>query len=88
MLAMYPQPTELDAKNYLYQKQQAGYMSGTIANYVKAYRSFFGYLLTNGLYDLEYQRLKLPKIKYKERRVLPAKKSESYFKRLTMTRIG
>jgi len=69
LLAMYPKPTESDIKNYLYQKQQAGYMSGTIANYVKSYRSFFGYLLINGLYDLDYQRLKLPKITYRERRV-------------------
>jgi site-specific recombinase XerD len=44
-------------------------MSGTIANYVKEYRNFFGYLFTNGLYDLDYQRLKIPRIKYRERRV-------------------
>jgi integrase/recombinase XerD len=69
LLSVYLKPTESDIKNYLYQKQQAGYMSGTIANYIKAYRSFFGYLFTNGLYDLDYQRLKLPKITYRERRV-------------------
>ena len=44
-------------------------MSGTIANYIKSFRSFFGYLYTNSLYNLDYQRLKLPKIKYRERRV-------------------
>jgi integrase/recombinase XerD len=69
LLSVYPRPTESDIKNYLYQRQRAGYMSGTIANYVKSYRSFFGYLLTNGLYDLDHQQLKIPKIKYRERRV-------------------
>jgi len=79
LLSVYPRPTELDIKNYLYQKQQAGYMSGTIANYVKSYRSFFGYLLTNGLYDLDYQRLKIPKIKYRERRVPTDKEVKKLF---------
>ena len=69
LLTLYLNPTESDIKNYLFKKQQAGYMSGTIANYMKSYRSFFGYLFTNGLYDLDYQRLKLPKITYRERRV-------------------
>jgi integrase/recombinase XerD len=44
-------------------------MSGTIANYIKAFRSFFGYLFTSGLYDFDYRCLRLPKIKYRERRV-------------------
>ena len=79
LLTAHPKPTESDIKNHLYQKQQAGYMSGTIANYVKAYRSFFGYLLTNGLYDLDYQRLKLPKITYRERRVPTAEEVRRLF---------
>ena len=56
-------------KDYLSKKQQSGYSSGTIANYVKSFRSFFGYLYTNSLYDLDYRLLCLPKIKYGERRV-------------------
>jgi site-specific recombinase XerD len=69
LLTSYLRPTEFDIKDFLFQKQQSGYMSGTIANYVKAYRSFFGFLFNNGLYNLDYQRLKIPKIKYRERRV-------------------
>ena len=69
LLSVYPRPTESDVKDYLLQKQRAGYMSGTIANYVKSYRSFFGYLSASGLYNLDYQQLKIPKIKYRERRV-------------------
>jgi site-specific recombinase XerD len=69
LLDTYPKPSIFDIKDYLSQKQQAGSLSGTIANYVKAFRSFFGYLFTGGLYDLDYRCLCLPKIKYRERRV-------------------
>jgi len=69
LLDTYQVPNIFDIKNYLSEKQQAGYLSGTIANYVKSYRSFFGYLFTSGLYDLDYRCLRLPKITYQERRV-------------------
>lgn len=60
---------ELAIKEFLVKKQQSGTSSGTIANYIKAFRSFFGYLFTNGLYHFNPHRLKLPKIHYRERRV-------------------
>jgi len=44
-------------------------MSGTIANYVKAFRSFFGYLFKHGLHSFDPRCLKLPKVRNKERRV-------------------
>jgi site-specific recombinase XerD len=69
LLNIYPTPDIFSIKDYLSEKQKAGYLSGTIANYVKSFRSFFGYLYTNDLYNLDYRRLKLPKIKYRERRV-------------------
>jgi site-specific recombinase XerD len=69
LLNVYPTPDIFSIKDYLSEKQKAGYLSGTIANYVKSFRSFFGYLYTNGLYNLDYQRLKIPKIKYRERHV-------------------
>ena len=62
-------PNELIVKEFLAKKQQSGACSGTIANYVKAFRSFFAYLNSNGLYRFDLNRLKLPKIKYRERRV-------------------
>jgi len=69
LLGEYPRPAEFDIKRYLAQKQEFGACSGTIANYVKAYRSFFGYLFERGLYNLDPRCLKLPKIRHKERRV-------------------
>jgi site-specific recombinase XerD len=69
LLNSYPTPDIFSIQGYLSEKQKTGYMSGTIANYIKSFRSFFGYLYNNGLYNLEYQRLKIPKIKYRERRV-------------------
>jgi site-specific recombinase XerD len=65
----YPAPNELDVKSFLTEKQQTGSLSGTIANYVKAYRSFFRYLFDRGLYDIDPSWFKLPKIHYRERRV-------------------
>ncbi|HEY95905.1 MAG TPA: hypothetical protein G4O15_13320 [Dehalococcoidia bacterium] len=69
LLEAYPNSPESDIKNYLYQKQQVDFMSGTIANYIKSFRSFFSYLLNNNLFDLDYQRLKIPKIRYREQYV-------------------
>jgi len=69
LLGEYPRPVGFDIKRYLAKKQEFGACSGTIANYVKAYRSFFGYLFECGLYDLDPRCLKLPKIRNKERRV-------------------
>ena len=69
LLEVNPTPNELAVKEFLAKKQQSGAYSGTIANYVKAFRSFFGYLFDSGLYDLNLRGLKLPKIKYQERRV-------------------
>ena len=69
LLNEYMKPSEFDIKEFLSKKQEVGYYSGTIANYVKAFRSFFGYLLTKGLYDFDPGCLKLPKIHHKERRV-------------------
>ena len=69
MLDTYPRLNMFDIKDYLSKKQQSGYMPGTIANYINAFRSFFGYLFTYGLYDLDYHCLRLPRIKYRERRV-------------------
>ena len=69
LLGEYARPTELDIKRYLAKKQEFGACSGTIANYVKAYRSFFGYLFERGLYNIDPHCLKLPKIRHKERRV-------------------
>jgi site-specific recombinase XerD len=66
----------------LTEKQQSGYLSGTIANYIKAYRSFFGYLFTNSLYDLDYRCLYLPKIKYRERRVPTDEEVRKLFQKL------
>jgi len=62
-------PNELSVKEFLANKQQDGFCSGTIANYVKAFRSFFAYLHDNGLYSFDVHKLKIPKIKYQERRV-------------------
>ena len=69
LLDVHHQPNAFDITDYLSTKQQAGSMSGTIANYIKAFRSFFGYLFANSLYDLDYRCLRLPKIKHRERRV-------------------
>jgi integrase/recombinase XerD len=69
LLDFNPTPDELAIKEFLAKKQQTGTCSGTLANYVKAFRSFFGYLLENELYRLNPRRLKLPKIQYRERRV-------------------
>ena len=69
LLGEYSRAAEIDIKRYLAKKQEFGASSGTIANYVKAYRSFFGYLFERGLYHLELRCLKLPKIRHKERRV-------------------
>ena len=60
---------EFDIKRYLAKKQEFGACSGTIANYVKAYRSFFCYLFERGLCQFDPRCLKLPKIRHKERRV-------------------
>jgi site-specific recombinase XerD len=62
-------PNELAIKEFLAKKLESGTSSGTLANYVKAFRSFFGYLFDNELYRLNPRRLKLPKIQYQERRV-------------------
>lgn len=62
-------PDELVIKSFLSNMQRAGTSTGTIANYVKAFRSFFNYLYENRLYDYDASRLKQPKIKYQERRV-------------------
>jgi site-specific recombinase XerD len=69
LLETHPNPTVFDIKEYLSQKQRSRFLSGTIANYIKSFRSFFGYLYNAGLYDLDYRCLRLPKIKYRERRV-------------------
>jgi site-specific recombinase XerD len=69
LLDFNPIPGELDIKTFLANKQHVGMSSGTIANYVKAFRSFFSYLYENKLYDYDVSRLKQPRIKYKERRV-------------------
>jgi site-specific recombinase XerD len=62
-------PDELSVKAFLAAKQSTNTSTGTIANYVKAFRSFFIYLYEKRLYDFDASRLKQPKIKYKERRV-------------------
>jgi hypothetical protein len=67
LLNEYPKPNIPDIKDYLIKKQQAGLSSGTIANYVKAYRSFFDYLSTQGLYDTDCRCLRLAKVKYSSR---------------------
>ena len=69
LLGDYPKPMEIDIKRYLTTKQECGISPGTIANYIKAYRSFFGYLLERSLYNFNPRCLKIPKIRYKERRV-------------------
>ena len=69
LLGEYPKPAEFDIKHYLARKQELGACSGTIANYIKAYRVFFRFLYERGLYDFDPHCLKLPKIRYKERRV-------------------
>jgi len=40
-----------------------------MANYVKAFRSFFGYLFDHNLYNFDPRCLPLPKIRNRERRV-------------------
>lgn len=50
-------------------KKNSGSSSGTIANYVKAARSFFSYLLGKHYYALDTSHIKLPKIQHRERRV-------------------
>jgi len=69
LLSECPTPNELSIKEFLSQKQQDGYYSGTIANYVKAFRSFFVYLYNRGLYNFDSTCLRLPKLHHKERRV-------------------
>jgi integrase/recombinase XerD len=69
LLGEYVKPIEFNIKRYLTRKQELGSCSGTIANYIKAYRSFFGYLFERGLYNFNPSCLKLPKIRHKERRV-------------------
>ena len=69
LLDFNPTPNELIVKAYLANMQRAGTSTGTIANYVKAFRSFFNYLYEQRLYDYDAARLKQPKIKYQERRV-------------------
>ena len=69
LLGECPKPTEFDIKHYLAKKQEFSAMSGTIANYVKAFRSFFGYLFIKGLYDLDPCCLPLPKVRNREKRV-------------------
>ena len=44
-------------------------MSGTIANYVKAFRSFFDYLYNKDWYNIDPRCLPLPKVRNKERTV-------------------
>ena len=69
LLGECPNPNEFNIKQYLAKKQECGAMSGTIANYVKAYRSFFGYLYNKGLYNIDPHCLPLPKIRNREKRV-------------------
>jgi len=69
LLGEHPKPTEFDIKQYLAKKQEFGAMSGTIANYVKAFRSFFGYLYNKGLYNIDPHCLPLPKVRNRERTV-------------------
>jgi len=69
LLGEYFMPNEFDIKQFLANKQEFGACSGTIANYVKAYRSFFGYLFDHGLYNLDPYCLKLPRVRNKERRI-------------------
>ena len=69
LLGEHPKPAEIDIKRYLAKKQEFGACSGTIANYVKAYRSFFCYLFERGLCQFDPRCLKLPRIRHKERRV-------------------
>ncbi|HEY81670.1 MAG TPA: tyrosine-type recombinase/integrase [Dehalococcoidia bacterium] len=69
LLNEYPVPSEFDIKSFLTKKQEFGACSGTIANYVKAYRSFFGYLFEKGWYNIDPRCLPLPKVHNRERRV-------------------
>ena len=69
LLGEYLRPTEIDIKRYLARKQEFGSCSGTIANYVKAYRSFFGYLSDRSLYNIDPRCFKLPKIRHREGRL-------------------
>ena len=69
LLEVNPTPNELATKEFLVKRQHSGACSGTLANYVKAFHSFFGYLFDNGLYNFNSRGLKLPKIKCQERRV-------------------
>ena len=82
LLNEYPTPGIFDIKEYLFEKQKAGYLSGTIANYVKSFRSFFGYLYTNRLYNLDYRLLKIPRIKYREKHVPTDEEVEKLFKQI------
>jgi site-specific recombinase XerD len=67
LLAYSVTPDELAVKTFLSNKQRAGASTGTIANYVKAFRSFFNYLVENHLYVFDTSRLHQPKVKYQER---------------------
>ena len=69
LLDEHAMPNDFAIKRFLVEKQESGCYSGTIANYVKAFRSFFRYLFTKGLYDFDPGDLSLPKIRYKEKRV-------------------
>ncbi len=62
-------PNEHIVKEFLTNMQSRGVSTGTIANYVKAFRSFFSYLLSKHLYDFDLSNLKQPKVKYQERHV-------------------
>jgi len=69
LLNEYPRAGEFDIKQFLARKQEFGACSGTIANYVKAFRGFFGYLFEHSLYNFDPRCLKLPKIRNRERNV-------------------
>lgn len=49
LLAVYHMPTELDIKSYLSKRLKSGVTKGTIAAYIKAFRSFFNYLYANNM---------------------------------------
>lgn len=69
LLHVYPEPTELEIRQYLTDRLREGLDKGTIANYIKAFRSFFSYLHETGLWNYNpAAHLRLPKLTRKEKR--------------------
>ena len=77
LLDKYETPNEVDVRTFLTERlsvattqEQKDKIKGTLANYVKAFRSFFDYLFDNKLCNSNPTlRLKQPGGKYQERRV-------------------